>query len=359
MLKNYLTEVSQAFGTDMDFTPFGGGHINDTYITTRKGAKCVVQRLNTNVFKNPDYVMNNIFGVTSHLRSKIKELGGNPDRETLHFLKTADDKPYYTDPDGDCYRAYIFVEDSESFDTATSPTQMYEAAKAFGRFQNMLADFPAEKLNETIKEFHTTPVRVQQLKDAIKNNLSGRLSECKEEVEYALSQAEQASIVCDAMKEGTVPCRVTHNDTKLNNVLFDTNTGLGLCVIDLDTIMPGSLLYDFGDALRFGANTAVEDETDLDKVTFDLELFEAYTKGYAAELKDTVTPKEKELLAFSAKLLTYECGIRFLADFLNGDTYFKVKYPTHNLDRARNQLKLCRDIDAKMDAMNEIVKKYF
>ncbi len=358
MIERYLSDICNAFGIESEGISFGGGHINDTYRASKDGYPCVLQRINTEVFKNPDQVMSNILSVTSHIRSKLKD-AEDADRGTLHFMKTAGGAPYFKDGDGDCFRVYRFIENSVTVETVSEPEQFYEAAKAFGRFQNMLSDFPAAELHETIQEFHDTPSRVKQLTDAVSSDACGRVKECEAEIEYAMKQVPEAGRVVQAISQGAVPCRVTHNDTKLNNVLFDETTGKGICIIDLDTVMPGSLLYDFGDALRFGANTAAEDETNLDKVIFDLKLFEAFTKGFVSELKETITAAEKELLAFSAKLMTYECGIRFLADFLNGDTYFKTKYRNHNLDRARNQFQLCRQIDLKRNEMNQIVNECF
>lgn len=355
MIENYLSDICNAFGIESDGIAFGGGHINDTYKAEKDGYPCVLQRINTAVFKNPDQVMSNILNVTSHLHAKLTDSGEDAERGALHFFKTVNGDSYFKDPDGDCFRVYRFVDNSVTIEFVSEPAQFYEAARTFGRFQNMLSDFEAEKLYETIQRFHDTPNRVQQLNDAIAKNCCSRLKECEAEVEYAMKQVGESNIVCEAIAHGTIPCRVTHNDTKLNNVLFDKTTGMGICVIDLDTVMPGSLLYDFGDALRFGANTASEDETDLDKVLFDLTLFEAFANGFVSELKAAITPQEKELLAFSAKLMTYECGIRFLTDFLNGDTYFKTKYRNHNLDRAKNQFRLCQQIDSKMHVMNKII----
>lgn len=359
MIGKNAAELCEVFGLDSISTAYGNGHINDTVVAEKCGKSYILQRINTDIFKNPDEMMRNILRVTAHLRKKIEAAGGDPDRETLRVIKTNDGKAYYKAKDGSCYRMYAMVEESITLETVTDPAQFYEAAKAFGRFQNMLADFLAEELHETIARFHDTPSRVEALRDAVKKDVCGRLKNCESEVAYAFEQEKEAGIVCEEMKKGTVPFRVIHNDTKLNNVLFDKKTGKGMCVIDLDTVMPGSLLYDFGDALRFGANTSVEGETDLDKVTFDLTLFEAFTKGFLSELKDSVTEKEKELLPFSVKLMTYECGIRFLTDYLSGDTYFKIKHETHNLDRARNQFKLCRDIDAKRAEMERIVNENF
>lgn len=359
MIENSLSEICKAFGIKTEVGSLGNGHINDTYIATKDGYHCVLQKINTDVFKNPEEVMNNIFEVTSHLRSKLEAEGSDANRGTLNFLMTVDGKKFFKDVDGDCYRVYRFVEDSKTYDCVTHPSLFYEAARTFGKFQKLLSDFPAENLYKTIDKFHDTPNRVLQLKKSINTDKFDRIKECEAEIEYAISQIDDVGIVCDALNNKTIPFRVTHNDTKLNNVLFDEKTKKGICVIDLDTVMPGSLLYDFGDALRFGANSAAEDESDLDKVQFDLNLFEAFVKGFASELNGTITPVEKELMPFSAKLMTYECGIRFLSDFLNGDTYFKTKYNNHNLVRARNQFKLCREIDMKYKEMDKIVDESF
>jgi len=228
----------------------------------------------------------------------------------------------------------------------------------FGKFQKNLTDFPADKLHETIPDFHNTPVRVKQLEEAIKNNTAGRFDNVREEIAFAKEYSKYASVIMDAMAQGVVPTRVTHNDTKLNNILFDKDTDKGVCVIDLDTVMPGTMLWDFGDALRFGASSGAEDEKDLDKIWFDMEKFEEFTKGFLEETADCITQKEAELLPLSALIMTYECGIRFLADYLNGDTYFKIHKIGHNLDRAHTQFKLVADIEDKLNKMETIVKKY-
>jgi len=242
------------------------------------------------------------------------------------------------------------VEEAENLE------QLYSAAKGFAKFQKRLADFPAEKLSETIKDFHNTPKRFENLEKAIKEDKMGRAESVKEEIKFALAQKEWISAVVDGIADGSIPLRVTHNDTKINNILFDAATMDAICVIDLDTVMSGSMLYDFGDALRIGASTAAEDEVDLSKVSFDLEAFEAFSKGYMKEMKDTLTEREIELLPLSAKLLTYECGIRFLTDYLEGDTYFKIHRPEHNIDRARTQLKLVADMTEKFEKMQNIIK---
>ena len=352
-----LKEILSEFDIDINIEPYGSGHINDTYLC-ETSPRFILQRINTSVFKDPHAVMENIDNVTSHLRVKIVEAGGEPDRETLNVIHTKNNEVFYKHPDGSCFRMYKFIENSVSYDIAERPEILTYAGQAFGKFQRMLSDFPADKLHETIVDFHNTPVRVQQLKDAMEKNASGRLESVGAEVEFALEYSKYASKVTDAMAQGDVLLRVTHNDTKLNNVLFDDVTDEGVCVIDLDTVMPGSVLYDFGDALRFGASSAVEDETDMDKIYFDLEKFEAFAKGFLGEVGECLTKKEIELLPLSALLMTYECGIRFLADYINGDTYFKIHRENHNLDRARNQFALVRDIERKLPAMAEIVNKY-
>lgn len=352
-----LKEVCAQFNVETTIEGYGNGHINDTYLC-EAAPRVILQRINTKVFKNPDEVMQNIYNVTEHLKAKIKKAGGNPDRETLNVIRTREGKNYYKLDDENYFRMYKFVEDSISFDIVENPIQLYHAGKAFGKFQNMLDDYPADKLFETIVDFHNTPVRVKQLETAISKNAAGRLIAVQNEINDALDYSKYATAITSEMEKGTVPLRVTHNDTKLNNVLFDQDTYEGVCVIDLDTVMPGSVLYDFGDALRFGASSGTEDETDLSKIWFDLEKFEQFAKGFLGETAGCLTEKEIELLPMSALLMTYECGIRFLADYLNGDVYFKVHKEHHNLDRARTQFKLVKDIESKFDEMHAIIKKY-
>ena len=352
-----LKEICAQFNVETTIEGYGNGHINDTYLC-EAAPRVILQRINIKVFKNPDEVMQNIFNVTEHLRKKILKAGGDPDRETLNVIRTRDGQNYYKLDDENYFRMYKFVEDSVSFEIVENPIQLYHAGTAFGKFQNMLDDYPADKLFETIVDFHNTHERVKQLEAAISKNAAGRLPAVQPELNFALEYSKYASKITDELAKGTVPLRVTHNDTKLNNVLFDKDTFEGVCVIDLDTVMPGSVLYDFGDALRFGASSGTEEETDLDKIWFDLEKFEQFTKGFLGETAKCLTPKEIELLPMSALLMTYECGIRFLADYLNGDTYFKVHKEHHNLDRARTQFKLVKDIESKFDEMHAIIKKY-
>lgn len=337
---------------DSDLRPYGDGHINHTYLTTSK--QYILQRINTKIFTNPHELMENIYKVTEHLRGKILAAGGNPDRETLTIIPTITGDKYYRAEDGECYRVYKFISDSVCYSLAT-PEILYNAAKSFGKFQNMLNDFPAEQLFETIPNFHNTRERFSQLLTAIKENRSGRLKFVEDEVNYALSQEYMVDEITNAINDKSVPLRVTHNDTKTNNVLFDKETGNGLCVIDLDTVMPGSLLYDYGDALRFGGATAAEDEKNLNLVWFDMTSYRQFTKGYLEEMLPVMTKKEIELLPLSVRMMTYECGIRFLADYLNGDTYFKTSREEHNLDRARTQFKLCRDMEKKDEEMTSVV----
>lgn len=352
-----LSDIVKQFNFEINIESYGNGHINDTYISNSE-SKYILQRINSSIFKNPEEVMENIVGVTEFLREKIIAAGGDPDRETLTVINTNDGKSFYKTEDGNYFRMYKYIEDAFGYDTVEFPRQFYEAARAFGKFQNMLADYPAEKLHDTIPLFHDTKKRLADFEEAVANDAVGRRALVKDEIDFILARKADASVVLDAIAAGEVPIRVTHNDTKLNNVLLDAKTGEGVCVIDLDTVMPGSLLYDFGDALRFGASSGAEDEIYLDKIYFDLELFEAFTKGFIKEVGGVLTPKEIELLAFSAKLLTYECGMRFLGDYLNGDVYFKTHREHHNLDRARTQIKLVADIEKKLDRMNEIVRKY-
>ncbi len=349
-----MKAIMEKFNLTANASPYGNGHINDTFIITEK-PNFLLQRINTDVFKNPGEVMENIENVTVHIKKKLIERGKDPTRCTLTVIKTRDGKRYYEDPYGNCFRVFSFIDDAISYDTVSSPKILYGAAKAFGEFQDMLSDYPAETLHEAIVDFHHTPKRFANLKRAAEQNKAGRKDAVKDELDFALSFENEISKVVDGLADGSIPLRVTHNDTKINNVLIDPISGEGICVIDLDTVMPGSLLYDFGDGLRTGGAMAAEDETDLSKVGLNLELFEAFTKGFLEGIGGNITKKELELLPYSVFLLTYECGIRFLADYLDGDVYFKIHRPNHNLDRARTQFAMCRDIISKYPEMEKIV----
>jgi len=336
---------------------FGSGHINRTYIAEYDCEKYVVQCVNGSVFKNIDELMENVFAVTRYLRKQIKANGGNPDRETLHYIKTKDGEKYYRCADGSFYRAYVFVSNSVSYDSADTPELFGASGTAFGRFQKMLCDFDSAKLYETIPNFHNTLYRYEnEFLPALNNNAAGRADSCRAEIEFVNARRDDMDKLYKLVSEGKIPLRVTHNDTKLNNVMFDSETNECVCVIDLDTVMPGIALFDFADAIRFGANTAAEDEQDLNKVSLDLDYFEAYSKGFLSEAGETLNQCEKDNLAFSAKLITLECGMRFLTDYLNGDTYFKTDYPEHNLVRAKCQFALVADMERKMDKMEQIIK---
>ena len=355
--KQFLIE-----GEIVSAVPYGSGHINDTRLITTKtdlGEKLyIMQKINKNVFKDPANLMENFAGVTSYLKAIIEKNGGDPMRETLNVIKTLDGKNYYLSPEGDYWRMLIFIVDSQSFDKVERPEQFYASAVAFGNFQYLLRDYPADTLVETIVNFHNTPDRYRQLMEAVETDKCGRLAAVKDDVKFATDREEFAWTLERAHKEGRLPLRVTHNDTKLNNILFDAASGEPVCIIDLDTIMPGYSVNDFGDSIRFGATTALEDEADLSKVNFDISLYELYVKGFIEGAKGGLTEGELELLPIGAMMMTFECGTRFLTDYLNGDTYFKVSREGHNLDRARNQFKLVSDMEARLDEMRAIVKKY-
>lgn len=351
-----LNEICSHFKTTATAEPYGNGHINDTYLCHGR-PDVILQRINTDIFKNPDGVMENIRAVTKHVRKKYDELGNTDERATLTVIETKEGGCIHRTEDGSCFRMYAFIKDSIGIDFPDNNDQLFEAGKAFGTFQRMLDDFPADTLFECIPNFHNTPIRVQNLKNAAQKDVKGRLAEVQKEYETAIELSKYASKVTDGIADGSIPLRVTHNDTKLNNVLFDINTMKALCVIDLDTVMPGSILYDFGDALRFCATDAVEDETDLSRVKFNLDKFAAFAGGFLPAVGDCLTEKEVEFLPLSAFLMTYECGIRFLTDYLEGDTYFKIHREKHNLDRARNQLALALDMEKNFDKMQETVKK--
>ncbi len=352
----------ETMGKFTSATPYGSGHINDTKLVTYddngKEYVYILQRINHNVFKNPEELMSNFVAVTAYLRDIIKANGGDPDRETLNVIKTKDGKNVYKTEDGEFWRLLTFISDSISYDKVERPEQFYSSAVSFGNFQYLLRDFPAETLYETIPNFHNTPDRVKKFVEAVEADTCGRAASVKEEIEFVLSRKDFAQTLEAAHAAGKLPLRVTHNDTKLNNILFDEKSGKALAVIDLDTIMPGYSVNDFGDSIRFGATTALEDEADLSKVNFDIELYELYVKGFIEGAKGGLTEGELEMLPIGAIMMTYECGTRFLTDYLSGDTYFKTSRPGHNLDRARNQFKLVSDMEARLDEMHSIVKKY-
>ena len=359
--ERYLQQAIAAFEYPAPVTAvhaISSGHVNSTFcIDTECGCRFVLQRINSVAFHHPDEVMDNALRITEHLRSEIRKQGGNCEREALHFMSTRDGKPFFTDDEGEVWRIYPFVDHTLCLQAAETPELFAAAARAFGKFQRMLSDFPADTLYETIPRFHDTPDRLRKLKEAQAADRVGRAAEVQEELTFALRREKDCSVAMDALREGKLPLRVTHNDTKLNNVLLDENSGEGVCVIDLDTVMPGLSINDFGDAIRFGANHCAEDEQDLTKVNFDLDLFEVYTRGFLQGTGDSLTENELAFLPWGAKLMTLECGMRFLTDYLEGDVYFHTSYPTQNLDRCRTQFKLVADMEQQWAAMEEIVRR--
>lgn len=353
----------QLDGVAMKAVRYGSGHINDTFLLTLKKkdhqeGRVILQRMNKSIFTNPEALMENILGVTSFLRKKIVENGGDPERETLNVIPAKNGKPYFVDSEGEYWRCYTFIEDATSYDQVECPEDFYQSAVSFGNFQRLLADYPAETLHETIKGFHDTKARFEVFKKAVEDDVCGRAASVAKEIQFVLDHEEVANVFGDLLAKGELPLRVTHNDTKLNNIMLDNKTRKGICVIDLDTVMPGLAMNDFGDSIRFGASTGAEDETDLDKIWCDMELFDRYAKGFIEGCGGKLTTKEIELLPMGAKVMTFECGMRFLTDYLQGDTYFKIHREHHNLDRCRTQFKLVSDMETKWDTMNEIIKKY-
>ncbi len=346
---------------EIEAAPYGNGHINDTLcvIVHADGGdrRYILQRVNSYVFPKPIEVIENIEKVTAYLGAIIEAEGGDPLRETLTLVETRDGRHYTLAEDGELWRMYLFIEGTKSVDLPDTEALFALSGRAFGKFQQQLGGFDASKLHETIVDFHNTPARYRQLEDAIARNEAGRLEQVQEEIAFCKGYAREVHALADAMAAGEIPLRVTHNDTKLNNVLLDEKTGEGVCVIDLDTVMPGLAAYDFGDSIRTGANTAAEDETDLDKVQFSLPMFKAFAEGFLAEAGAALNAREKELLPMGAKLMTLECGMRFLADHLNGDKYFKVHRENHNLDRARTQFTLVRRMEEKWDEMQRIISE--
>jgi hypothetical protein len=336
------------------------GHIHTTYIVSfqekNRIRRYVVQRINTHVFRQPEAVMGNIMTVTSHMRRKITEGGGDPFRETLTIIPWSDGRPFYRDDTGSWYRAYLYVEGTRSYDVIRNRDRAREAARSFGRFQSMLSDLPPGLIHETIADFHHTPTRFWSFLHACRDDPNNRAHKAKKEIDFVMERKGDTGVLSALKEKGVLPVRITHNDTKINNVLFDEKTGKAVCVIDLDTVMPGLSLYDFGDCVRTAATPAAEDERDLSKVYCDLELFRSLAEGYMEEMGDIISAAERQYLAFSAKLMTLESGIRFLTDYLCGDVYFRTRLIHHNLYRAQNQFQLVSDMEQKMGQMEVIVE---
>jgi len=335
------------------------GHINETFVVQTglngRVTRYVMQRINHHVFQDPSALMENIVKVTTYLRKRIQEHGGDPDRETLTLVPTRDGRLFHPCKTGDFWRTYRFIEGTRTYQQVVNLEHLYEAARAIGRFLRLLDAFPAEELHITIPDFHHTPKRFHAFIQALDADQHNRAYEARDVIQFALERADIADTIIAPLTNGELPQRVTHNDTKLNNVLIDEATGKGICVVDLDTVMPGSSLFDFGDFVRSAANTGEEDDIHLDRVGLDLDRFRTITKGYLQETADTLTQQERALLHESPRILTYELGLRFLTDYLNGDVYFRIHRPRHNLDRARAQFKLVEDIEQKTGEMNRIV----
>ncbi|MCG2679429.1 MAG: aminoglycoside phosphotransferase family protein [Kiritimatiellae bacterium] len=364
--KKTLQAVGEQFqisGTWVDAVPYGNGHINDTYLVqwqvNGKPANTIQQRINHVVFKNPPHLMDNIIRVTGHLQGKLNGTPGhNANRETLIVIPTRSNHSYFQDADGNYWRMYVFVQDAITVDVCSNPVQAFEASKAFGNFQAQLADLPGGRLHDTIPYFHHTPRRFQTLEDAIQKDSCNRCAAARKEIDFCLAHRPMASIITNLIENGHMPERITHNDTKINNVMIDNRTGQGVCVIDLDTVMTGCALYDFGDMVRTMPATSEEDERDLNKVTLDIGLFEALTRGYLEGARSFLSSIETEHLVVAGRVITLTIGIRFLTDYLLGDVYFKIHRPDHNLDRARVQFKMIESMEQSETAMNAVVQKY-
>ena len=362
--KAQLKAVLKHFEIDGDFvdaTPYGNGHINDTYAAgfDQGGApvRYILQRVNHEVFKDPVKVMENIERVTAHIRKSLEAQGVERiSSKVLTLLPSTAGPTWHQDPEGNFWRVYVFVEQATSFDQIETQAQAYEAAKAFGGFQKLLADLPAPRLHETIAGFHHTRGRFDALVRAVQGDVCNRATRVKSEIDFVLERERQVDVLLDLLAQGRLRERVTHNDTKLNNVLIDNSTNKGLCVIDLDTVMPGLILYDFGDLCRTATRPTPEDERDLTKVVMRLDLFEAIVAGYLESAADFLSAVEKDHLAFSASLITLEIGIRFLTDYLEGDRYFKTHSPDHNADRARVQFQMVRSFEAQAAALEDAVQ---
>ena len=348
-------QVLQAFSLDaapVSCERYGFGHINVTYlVVTESGRRYILQKINSNIFKDVAGLMGNIAAVTKYLRELIADPRG-----VLTLVSTKDGKDYLEHADGSFWRVYDFVEQSLCLQSPETPDDFYQSAVAFGNFQQQLKDFPAETLCEVIPNFHNTVDRYRIFKEALAADVCGRAENVRAEIDFALAREQEAGTLVNMLAEGKLPLRVTHNDTKLNNVMLDEATRKPLCVIDLDTVMPGLSLYDYGDSIRFGAATAAEDEKDLEKVWMDIKLFETYTKGFLSACPG-LTENERDMLPMGAKLMTLECGVRFLTDYLSGDTYFHTHYEGQNLDRCRTQFKLVDDMENKWEDMKRIVKE--
>ncbi len=361
-----IKEVFSCFdvpaGEIVSVEPCYNGHISRTFfvdvVCGENKKRYVMQEMNEYVFPNIDVLMNNVFAVTEFLYKKAEDRGADPSRSTLHFYKGKNGEHYCRAEDGKPWRMYDFIGGADTYNSCPSVDFFMEVGCSFGRFAHDLADFDASKLGEVIADFHNTASRYEKFRTSVARDVVGRKCFVEKEIAFVDQRKELCGKIVGMIKDGKIPLRVTHNDTKLNNILIDDKTQKGICIIDLDTIMPGSVLYDFGDAIRFGASTAAEDETDLNKVKMSLEMFSAFAKGYVGELKGFISEEEIKLLPLGALIITLETGIRFLTDYLDGDKYFHTSYDNHNLDRARNQFALVADMEKKMPEMEKMIGEY-
>jgi hypothetical protein len=360
-----LQEISkkfQIYGEILHAETLKIGHINETYTATydQGGTRVryIHQKINRNVFKNPGAVMKNVMRVTTHIRKKQE--GRNlrdATRRSLIVIPTRDGKSFYQNGDTEVWRTFVFIEGVETYEAVQSPAQAYQAGRAFGEFQQLLVDLPGERLMETIPDFHHTRKRFLAFQQAVEKDRYNRARDAKREIEFALKHEPMVDVILSAMMKGKIPERITHNDTKFNNVMLDVLTGEAMCIVDLDTVMPGCALYDFGDMVRTTTSPTLEDELDLSKVRMQMPMFKKLAEGYLSAAGQFLTKTEKAHIAFSGKLITFEIGIRFLTDYLSGDTYFRIHRPAHNLDRCRTQFKLVESIESQEDAMQKYVNK--
>lgn len=363
MLYNEIKHVLPQFafsGTYTDGIELQSGNINNTYRLTfvqrdGKETQYALQHINSYVFKDPRIVMHNMQRVCDHLRASYERDGVNPSRRMLELIPVKGNGVLYEDRGGDFWRAYHYIDRAAAYDRVEKPEHFKEAGRGFGEFQRRLYDFPVRELMETIPNFHNTPKRFFAFVASLDKDLAGRAAGLEKEIDFLFDRRKMMAEIVGSIQGGTLPMRVTHNDTKINNVMIDDETGKALCVIDLDTVMPGTVLYDFGDAIRFGASTAAEDEPDTGKISVDMELFRQFTEGFLSEVNGFLTEAELRLLPLGVKVMTTELALRFLTDYIDGDLYFKIKNPSHNLVRARAQMRLLEDIEAKYDEMCAVI----
>jgi len=358
---NKILDHYDIAGVPEDVHAFGNGHINDTLCVTYdnggKKERYVLQKINKFIFPDAASLMENTVNVTGHIRNKVIAEGGDIKREVLTVIPCKDGTLFHEDEDGDCWRVTYFIEGASSHDMAAGPEDFYITGRAFGHFQSQLSDYPAQTLHEVIPGFHNTRKRYEGFVNTVDANAAGRADTCRDEIRFILERKELAGYAMDSLDRGELPLRVTHNDTKINNLMIDDKTGVPICVIDLDTVMPGLAMFDFGDGIRTGASTAAEDEPELDKVSCDMELYEAFARGFVEGCDGKLTEHEIDTLPMGALGITYEQALRFLADYLEGDVYYKTAYPDHNLIRARTQIRLVQDMENKWEQIQAIISR--